>query len=180
MVSCMLALKELESKARTRMCWCCWGRVAEAHEACCDPAWVAYASECIGGVSSDGAKPADSRAFWKSFSWDPEKGNVTADVMFVIGWLSSVSRVVWTLDRNVVRIVLSSGEFDVECGVIHRDIKSMYSASPGIWARSIVVPFGYRAAATACNVVKWTPMLGVASSSSALVWSLTVSSTMGI
>ena len=71
LVSCMLALKELESNARTRMCWCWWTSVAEAHEACSNPAWVAYASEYIRGVPSDRARPADSKAISKSFSWDP-------------------------------------------------------------------------------------------------------------
>jgi len=105
---------------------------------------------------------------------------VTADVIFVIGCPSSFSRVAWTFDRNSVRILLSFGEFDEVCGVIHRDIRSMYSASPGIWATSIVVPFGYRAAATACDVVKWTPILGGASSPSAVVCLSRGSSTMGI
>jgi hypothetical protein len=94
-------------------------------------------------------------------------------VICVIGVSSSVSMAVRTLEKKSERVAVSvvAGRASGVCMLgsafhtsIHLDIKPMYSASASTLTIPLVVPFWYRAAATAYEVVKCTPMLGDATS----------------
>jgi hypothetical protein len=115
--------------------------------------------------------PARTKASWNTCSWAGRSGNV-AGVLCVMGPSIAVSMVVRTPEKKIERIAASpiAGR---ACGLrmlgfsfhesIHLDINPIYSASPSIFTKSLVVPFWYRAAATAYEVVKCTPMLGAGS-----------------